>query len=182
MADLILKERLQPALLDRLADDEPEKLMESREQRVISLAKLRQCILRDLSWLLNAVRLDATQDLSEFPSAQRSVLNYGLPSFTGGSIAQLSVTETEDAIKEAILRFEPRLLSNSIKVKLIESSLREDAHNTIALEIEAELWCQPMPLHMFMKTELDLEIGTARLTELAESELARADRPRVRRR
>src|SRR5262249_42019602 len=116
MADLILKERLQPALLDRLADDEPEKLMESREQRVISLAKLRQCILRDLSWLLNAVRLDATQDLSEFPSAQRSVLNYGLPSFTGGSIAQLSVTETEDAIKEAILRFEPRLLSNSIKV------------------------------------------------------------------
>src|SRR5262249_39227931 len=70
MADLILQERLQPALLDRLTDDEPEKLMESREQRVISLAKLRQCILRDLSWLLNAVRLDATQDLSDFPLAE----------------------------------------------------------------------------------------------------------------
>jgi type VI secretion system protein ImpF len=182
MAELILKERLQPALLDRLTDNEPEKLMESREQRVISLAKLRQSILRDLSWLLNAVRLDATQDLSDLPWVQQSVLNYGLPSFTGASIALLSVVETEMAIKEVILRFEPRLLASSVKVKLIESSLREDAHNTIALEIEADLWCQPMPLHMFMKTELDLEIGTARLTELSESEIARPDRPRVRRR
>jgi type VI secretion system protein ImpF len=169
-------------MLDRLTDDEPEKLMESREQRVISLAKLRQCILRDLAWLLNTVRLEATQDLSECPSAQRSVVNFGLPSFTGGSIALLSTADTEEAIKEAILRFEPRLLPNTVKVKLVETSLHEDAHNTIALEIEAELWFQPMPLHMFMKTELDLEIGTARLTELAESELARADRSRSRRR
>jgi type VI secretion system protein ImpF len=182
MAELILQDRLQPALLDRLTDDEPEKRLESREQRVISLTKLRQCILRDLSWLLNTVRLEATEDLSECSAVQRSVLNYGLPSFTGGSIALLGAADTEAAIKQAILRFEPRLLPNSVKVKVIESSLREDAHNTMALEIEAELWCQPLPLHMFMKTELDLEIGTARLTERSEADAKRPDRPRSRRR
>src|SRR5689334_5395139 len=128
MAELILQDRLQPALLDRLTDDEPTKRMESREQRVISIAKLRQCLLRDLSWLLNTVRLEATEDLSECPSVQRSVLNYGLPSFTGGSVALLGAAETEDAIKQAILRFEPRLLPNTVKVKLLESSLREDSH------------------------------------------------------
>ena len=182
MAELTLQDRLQPALLDRLTDDEPEKRTESREQRVISLAKLRNSILRDLSWLLNSVHLAATEDLSECPFAEQSVLNYGLPSFAGGSIAQLGISHTEDAIRKAILRFEPRLLPNTVKVKLIEESLREDAHNTIALEIHAELWCQPLPLHMYMKTELDLEIGAARLTEQTEAEAKHTVTPKRRHR
>jgi type VI secretion system protein ImpF len=170
LAELSLQERLQPALLDRLTDDEPEKRTESREQRVISLAKLRSCVLRDLSWLLNSARLSTTTDLSDHPDAERSVLNYGVPGFAGGSASTLAVSQTEEAIREAILRFEPRLLPNTVKVKLLAESLNEEAHNTITLEIEAELWCQPMPLHMYMKTEVDLEIGAARVTEQTESQ------------
>jgi type VI secretion system protein ImpF len=180
MAELSLQERLQPALLDRLADDEPEKRTESRDQRVMSIARLRNCILRDLSWLLNTVRLQSTEDLSEVPLVEKSVLNYGVPSFAGDSIDRLGIPETEAAIREAILRYEPRLIANSVKVKLAQDSMREDAHNTIALEIDAELWCQPLPLHMFMKTELDLEIGAARVIEQTEAERA-ATRTRRRR-
>jgi type VI secretion system protein ImpF len=172
MAELTLQERLQPALLDRLADDEPEKKLEGRDQRVMSIAKLRASVLRDLSWLLNSVHLEATEDLSDCPSVQRSVLNYGVPSFTGGAIDQLGVTQTEEAIRQAILRFEPRLLPNTVKVRLVDDSLGEGSHNTIALEIDAELWCQPLPLQMFMKTELDLEIGAARVIEQSEADRA----------
>jgi type VI secretion system protein ImpF len=180
MAELGIQERLQPALLDRLADDEPEKRTEPREQRVMSIAKLRSSILRDLSWLLNTVRLAATEDLSECPFVERSTLNFGVPSFAGDSIDRLGITETEVAIREAILRYEPRLIANSVKVKLVQETLRDDSHNTIALEIDAELWCQPLPLQMFMRTELDLEIGSARVIEQSESD--RADRrPRRRR-
>jgi type VI secretion system protein ImpF len=179
MAELNLQDRLQPALLDRLSDDEPQKLTESREQRVISLAKLRECVLRDLSWLLNAVRLEAVEDLSEFPWVERSVLNFGLPSFAGGSIDRLGTTDTERIIREAILRFEPRLIANTVKVSLIQESLRDSSHNTIALEIDAELWCQPLPLQMYMKTELDLEMGQARLSEQTEAQ--RSDNKRRRR-
>lgn len=170
MAELTLQERLQPALLDRLADDEPEKKLEARDQRVMSIAKLRNCILRDLSWLLNSVHLEATEDLSDYPLVERSVLNYGVPSFAGGSIDQIGIAATEAAIREAILRYEPRLMPNSVKVKIVQESLGDDSHNTIALEIDAELWCQPLPLQMFMKTELDLELGAARVIEQSESD------------
>lgn len=37
MADLTPKERLQPSLLDRLTDDEPDKQHEAREQRVMNI-------------------------------------------------------------------------------------------------------------------------------------------------
>ena len=49
------RDRLQPALLDRLIDERPDsQALETAEQRVISKIKLRQSVLRDLNWLLNA--------------------------------------------------------------------------------------------------------------------------------
>lgn len=170
MAELSLQDRLQPVLLDRLSDDEPLKVQESREQRVMSLARLRNSVLRDLSWLLNTVRFGASEDLAGCSFVENSVLNYGVPAFAGGSVSHIGVSQTEDAIREAILRFEPRLLPNSVKVRIVEESLSDESHNCIALEIEAELWCQPVPLHMYLKTELDLEIGAVRVSEQSEAE------------
>ena len=56
---LIPQERLQPSLLDRLIDDEPEKTVEAPDQRVLSKARLRQAVLRDLAWLFNTTRLES---------------------------------------------------------------------------------------------------------------------------
>ena len=53
MAELSQAEKLQPSLLDRLRDNEVEKTVESRSDRVISSRKLRDYAIRDLSWLLN---------------------------------------------------------------------------------------------------------------------------------
>jgi type VI secretion system protein ImpF len=180
MAELGLQDKLQPSLLDRLADDEPDKLTEARDQRTISLAKLRSCILRDLSWLLNAVHLSATEDLSSYPAVERSVLNFGLPGYAGRSVGEIEPSQIERAIREAVLRYEPRLLANSLKLSLVRRSLREDSHNVIAIEIEGQLWAQPLPFHMFMKTELDLELGSVRITEETEAEVEsrRADERR----
>jgi type VI secretion system protein ImpF len=171
MAEISLKERLQPALLDRLTDDEPGKKQESRDQRIISLPKLRAGVLRDLAWLLNSVHLESTVDLDDCPNVKNSVLNYGVPSFAGSSTAEIGIGEAERRVKEAILRFEPRLVASTVKVTLLMESLREDAHNTVGLEIEAELWAQPVPLRMFMKTEFDLEIGAVRITEIGDPAL-----------
>ena len=57
MPELTPKERLQPSLLDRLTDDAPHRRTESREQRVLSLAQLRESVMRDLAWLLNTEHL-----------------------------------------------------------------------------------------------------------------------------
>lgn len=171
MAEAGPRDQLQPSLLDRLADDEPDKLSEARDQRIISLSRLRSCILRDLSWLLNAVHLSATEDLTPYPSVERSVLNYGLPGFAGKSIGEVDPSQIERAIKEAVLRYEPRLLPNSLKLVIVRKSLREDSHNVIEIEIEGQLWAQPLPFHMYMKTELDLELGSVRVTEESDSEV-----------
>ena len=61
MATLRTQERLQPALLDRLTDDEPGSLQEAVESRVINRNRLRELVLRDLAWLLNAPRLRPTR-------------------------------------------------------------------------------------------------------------------------
>ena len=47
MAELIPKERLQPALLDRLIDTEPDKKQEPRESRLITKKRLHEAVMRD---------------------------------------------------------------------------------------------------------------------------------------
>jgi type VI secretion system protein ImpF len=168
MAELTTQERLQPALLDRLTDEEPLKNVESREQRIVSLQKLRQSVLRDLTWLLNTPNLASTEELAEYPEVQRSVLNFGVPSFSGVVQSRIDPADIERAIQDAVLRFEPRLLGKTVKVKLLGSG--EDAeHNSLQIQIVAELWAQPVPLRLFLKTELDLELGAVHVTEQAEA-------------
>ncbi|MFN5622686.1 MAG: type VI secretion system baseplate subunit TssE, partial [Planctomyces sp.] len=52
MAELTTQDRLQPSLLDRLIDHEPQQTQESRDKRVLSLKKLREAVVRDIGWLL----------------------------------------------------------------------------------------------------------------------------------
>jgi type VI secretion system protein ImpF len=39
------------------------------------------------------------------------------------------------------------------------------SHNALSFYIEAELWAQPIPLRLFLKTEIDLEAGSAQVIE-----------------
>jgi hypothetical protein len=45
--ELAPQERLQPALLDRLTDEEPDKQVEGPDKRVLNKVQLRQAVLRD---------------------------------------------------------------------------------------------------------------------------------------
>lgn len=155
MAELLSKERLQPSLLDRLSDDEPYKAVESREQRVLSFQKLKQSVIRDLEWLLNAGCLEATTDLSDYPEVKHSVLNYGVPDLTGTTVSNVDDVTLTQMLRQRIIRFEPRLLPRSLKVRVTN----KEAHNTVIIEIEGELWSQPVPERLYLKTVLDLELG-----------------------
>jgi len=156
MAELFPKERLQPSLLDRLADDEPEKKEESRDKRILSFSKLKQSVMRDLEWLLNAGCLETTQDLSDYPQVKKSVLNYGLPDLSGTTASNVDSTTLERLLRQAIVNFEPRILADSLKVRVTD----RDKHNNIIFEIDGELWSQPTPERLYLKTILDLELGS----------------------
>ena len=73
--ELTSQERLQPALLDRLTDDEPERKQESPEARVINVTRLRAGVLRDFRWLLNAVRPRESEIPAGHAWATESVLS-----------------------------------------------------------------------------------------------------------
>jgi len=173
MADPLLpQDRLQPALLDRLTDDEPDKTQEPPEARVHSKSRLRQSVLRDLAWLFNATRLEAGTDLSKLPTVRQSVLNFGLPSLAGWTASSLDLSDLARAVREAILLFEPRILPATLQVRTLLDAGELDHHNVIGVEIRGELWAQPVPLEFLVRTEFDLETGKVQVTDLAPSRWA----------
>lgn len=158
MASGEVRDRLQPALLDRLTDDAPGQREEPLDRRVMTKTQMRQAVLRDLGWLFNATQpLGASADVP--PMVAESVLNYGLPALSGQLVSRVDISLLERSIRQAILRFEPRLLPETLKVVALEATHVLDTHNTIEFEIRGHLWAQPVPLEVLLRTKLDLEAG-----------------------
>lgn len=158
MAELTTQERLQPSLLDRLTDDEPDKPVESRDKRVISASKLRECVTRDIAWLLNCVNLGKDELLADYPDVARSVVNFGIPDLTGAAVAGLDGAMLQRQLRDAIHAFEPRLTAETLKVMVSADAARMD-RRSLSFRIDSEMWAQPLPLNLFLKTDVDLETG-----------------------
>ena len=164
MGQWSLKERLQPSLLDRLTDLQPEKSKESGSQQSMSQSQFKEAVIRDLGWLLNSVALDVCEDLDKYPEVQRSVLNFGLPDMSGRTASTIDVRNVEKSIRRAIHQFEPRIIRNSLKVK-VHSNPDIMSHNSVVFEIAGSVFGQPSPFQVVLKSELDLECGEFQLKE-----------------
>ena len=151
-------DRLQPALLDRLTDLDPQSQVESEDSRVMNKARMREAVLRDLSWLLNAVQPLGKQGAA-YPEAAASVLNYGLPPLSGQLASRIDIGTLERILKQAIVGFEPRIMADTLRVQAIETDSVLDTHNVIEFEISGFIWAQPVPLELLLRTQLDLEAG-----------------------
>jgi type VI secretion system protein ImpF len=165
MADPIPIERLQPCLLDRLTDDEPENSQESRQQRVVPLQKYKRGVLRDLEWLFNcSAHLPeegkAKFHLDDYPEAARSVVNYGTRHLCG--LVSPNMRELERRLAEAIQLFEPRIIRHTLSVKATMQ------RHLMFFEIRGELWANPMPERLFINTKVDLETGQTMMGERAD--------------
>jgi type VI secretion system protein ImpF len=167
LAELAPTERLQPSLLDRLTDEESDKSQESRDRRVLSMRVYRQGVLRDLAWLLNTTCMGSLQDLSDYPQVARSVLNYGLPDLAGRAMVGMDLAEVERSIRQAIWDFEPRILRHTVQVRAVTSSDNAGNLHSILFELEGELWAQPLSERLFLRTEVDLEMGSVKLIDMA---------------
>lgn len=154
MPELIVVEKLQPCLLDRLTDDDPKNNQESRNQRVISPQRYKLGVLRDLEWLFGASAHlpqegNSPVNIEDFPDALRSVINFGTRHLFG--VTSPNLRDLERSLAEALYTFEPRILRNSLKVRVRVEG------NMIELDVEGELWANPLPEHLHIKTQLDME-------------------------
>lgn len=160
------QDRLQPALLDRLRDDDPTHLHEPAENRVLSRNRLRDAVLRDLSWLFNTANFGSAGQLDAYPEVRRSVFNFGLPIISGQTISSIDPGAVEAQVRQAILDHEPRILAPTLRVEALMSEAQIGQHNQISFRITGQLWAQPVPLELLLHTDVDLETGRVDVREL----------------
>lgn len=164
MGQWSLKERLQPSLLDRLTDRHPDKSKESTAQQSMSQKEFKDAVIRDLGWLLNSVCLEVCVDLESYPEVKRSVVNFGLPDISGQTASTIDVKTVENSLKQAIHEFEPRIIRNSLRVK-VHSNPDDMSHNSVVFEIEGAVFGQPSPFQVVLRSELNLECCEFSVTE-----------------
>ncbi|MBB4577289.1 type VI secretion system baseplate subunit TssE [Rhizobium lentis] len=159
----VKRDLVQPSLLDRLTDDEPRNSCEAQDKRSFSVRQLEEVILRDVSWLLNTNQLGATVDLQAYPHVAASALNYGAWPLSGQIREGMDKSALREAIIESLQRFEPRLLPDTLKVTVLDDG---QGCGTFRFRIEADLWAQPLPVRMVMRTEVNSELESARVLHL----------------
>jgi len=169
---------IEKSLAQLLADEQTSDAQESKKQRqllqqqlnqahaqyvvlsasVSSLNELRACVKRDLDWLLNASQYFPQEDLEAYPEVANSVLNYGMPDITGNTASGFDLHTMERKLKQVILDFEPRIIRSSLVVR-VQANKAMFNHNALSFEIEGELWAEPQPLYLHLRTEFELENG-----------------------
>ncbi len=157
------REKLLPCLLDRLTDNEPKKRKESRKDRVMNMHQYRNAVLRDIAWLLNTYANAEMSGLDKYAELTSSVLNFGVRNMAGMTASNLNADEIEYQLTEALRHFEPRILPNTISIDLTVDA-EEMSNRSLHFEIRGDLWSQPIPESLFIKTQLDLETGKVKLT------------------
>lgn len=161
----VARDRLQPALLDRLTDHTPGRHGES-QHGMLTHAQLRAAVLRDLSWLFNTVSIESSCDLSHCAHVKASALNFGLRALAGKRMSEVDWVDLERAMTEAIVHFEPRILADSIAVQCTTEPDSLEHHNMLSFKIKGLLWCVPYPQEFLFRTVMDLESGHIDLSDM----------------
>src|SRR5438094_10508474 len=108
MARIHAEQPLLPSVLDRLLDDDPGVTREAPPRRHQVLRELKQAVRRDLEDLLNT-RVRCRPWPPGLDELGHSLVNYGLPDFTGlGAGADKAREEMRRLLEEVIRREEPR--------------------------------------------------------------------------
>jgi type VI secretion system protein ImpF len=175
VAGLTAQERLQPSLLDRLTDSDPSASRESLDARVLSKQQLRAAVLRDLSWLFNTTcqepplrsrDVDGRRMWQEAPEARKSVLNYGLPPLSGETMIVMDFPWLEQQIREAIIRFEPRVDPDSLAVSVTDERMTGKQPTMLRLVIRGLMWNQPVPLELLLSADVDVDTGQTAVRDM----------------
>ena len=151
MAKIHRDQPLIPSVLDRLIDDEPGKVREAPKSRNQVLRELKTSVRNDLERLLNT-RWRCVWWPADLDQLDLSLVNYGIPDFTGTSMSQASQREKLRSILEQVIRkFEPRF--KSVSVRMRENT--DPSDRTLRLRIDALLYAEPAPEPVVFDSQLE---------------------------
>jgi type VI secretion system protein ImpF len=147
---------LVPSVFNRLMDDEPDNSRETVASRRQVLRELKQSVGRDLENLLNT-----RQRWGEWPEPlaelEQSLVNYGIPDFTGVNMSVPSERERLRGIIQGVIEmFEPRF--QKVRVNLLENT--EAFDRTLRFRIDGLLNVDPAPEPVIFDSQLEPATAT----------------------
>jgi type VI secretion system protein ImpF len=147
---------LLPSVFDRLLDEDPTITKEAPKSRMQVLRELKQSVRRDLENLLNT-RWRCVEWPKDLKELEVSLVNYGIPDFTGINMSQMAEREKLRTIVERVIkRFEPRF--KTVKVMLLEN---EDTFDrTLRFRIDALMHAEPVPEPVVFDSRLEPSTAT----------------------
>lgn len=145
---------------------------------VVTADILREAVRRDLEELFGTERLQArflfgeaegagsedTQDLlADFPQVRRSVLNYGVPAFSGRRAKDFDAEVLARELREVVAVYEPRFRRDTLRITV-------DTTDKAGLKIRLEgvLMMAPVPERLALSTLVDLDGGRS-VTRIEEA-------------
>lgn len=152
---------IQPSLLDRLVDLEPENRHEAAVSRAESLRQFRLGVKRDLEWLLNTTcaPIEVPEPCAE---AKKSLLFFGLPDLSSVTLQDPGdEKQLMRSLEEAIERFEPRLAH----ARVTSREPYRSGVQAITFHIEAVLMIDPAPERISFDTVLEITKGAYSVKE-----------------
>lgn len=131
-------------------------------RRSLSDSALRRLLAEDLSNLLNTVDLEsAAPELVEgLDRVRKSIVNYGLPDITHRVIGEVGLRELKNELREALLRYEPRLLKRGMEVRQDPEGSDE---RKIRFIVRADMRADPVPTSLEFVTDVEFDTGEVRV-------------------
>lgn len=150
MSDPLKQKSLMPSIFDRLQGDFDDQNI-ARGGTGFNLSRLKQSVRIDLENLLNT-RWRCTDWPNNLEELENSLINYGIPDFTGSNMSNSDHRESFRRVVEmAIRRFEPRF--RSVRVALLDPE--DEYDRTLRFRIDAELDTRPSPEPVVFDSRVD---------------------------
>lgn len=137
-----------PCLLERLLDDEPKKAEEPWDKFYYDQKKMKVLITQNISEILNNANIEPNLDASVHNEVTRSVLNYGISPQVGSYSNTHNWLRIETLIRDALIRFEPRLIPESVTVRLNGEDGSPVKHGLLSFHINALIAWPPYPFEL----------------------------------
>lgn len=151
---------------DNTVTDGERQLSSRAKQRRMGAdqTSLRAHLNEDLSNLMHTIRLAAVQDLDRHKYVAKSVLNFGMDDMANMSANHDNRGLLERRLRQALIDHEPRLIPETIQVKLRDQD--HELSQKIAFDIDAELASNPVDVPLEFVAEIDVGGGNVKLSNL----------------
>lgn len=130
----------------------------------VSEDTLRAHIQADLVSLMNTIRLDSTVSLEDAPYVARSIANYGFQDLSNCTVEDLQTKSLISSIRQSLLDHEPRMIPETVEVKLVAD--KEDAQQRLSIAVSAELMGDPVDIPIDFAADVDLGAGKMAMSSL----------------